>query len=99
MIIHNEIPENVATVTGIWTENTEDAFSGLSRLIYVKPVSGNTQYDFKITGPDNEVIFHQKACLSAICDNTPIAVRGIYTMRIENANRDIGFLVKWSIQE
>lgn len=97
MIIHQE-KVRITPSAGDGSDNTLSVM-GLCYQVVVKPVTETTQYDIKIIGQNDVLIFHRTSETGTISEFVMMPLRGIYTIQLENSTVDEEFLVTLAIQE
>jgi hypothetical protein len=84
------------TVGGIKSESMTlwtSVINGSVRLnhIFLKSTLAGTQFNFKITSPTGNVIYHREDVVGELSEEKSLIMRGLYTLTIENCNPDDTF--------
>ena len=89
MLIHEEEPlTQLVTSSGSASFNTIK-FSGVKlSLIYVKFDTDKTTFDLRMTDRNDRDIYHNKGLESPYREQIAIPLKGIYTVRVQNASND-----------
>lgn len=85
----------VVTAAGSWSGNTERVQGGIAG-IRVRPATASTVYDVTIVEYDGFTVYRKTGYKGELVEdlNTPIPVRGILTVRLQNATANEAFTVK-----
>ena len=85
---------NAQVLGGNWAENTP-ALAGIIKQIIVKAPSSNTQFDFSIVDDLDLKTFSREVTTDGeLNELIELPVTGIYTLKIENSNKDELFKIK-----
>ena len=73
---------------------------GFIYQIFVKAISSDTIFDFYITSPAGNIIYHKKNITQLLNDNSiKLPVQGTYTFTIANASKDESFSIELGFKE
>ena len=89
----------VTTSNGTWTGYTMPIFGGICCQFYVKAASSNTTFDITVTDPNSVEVRKVTDVEQVFNDLTKWPVYGVYTLLIENVDRDDDFTVLMSVEE
>lgn len=98
MDIHVE-KRTISTAAGTGSKNTLDIRGGLMRQLYVMSGTSNVIFRFDITDEDGIVQRYYDFHKGHIDDSEVLPVRGVYTLRVTDAQLDGDFTVKMSIEQ
>ena len=92
------------TVSGVLEENmtTWTALingSAILNHIFLRASKSNTLFNFKIISPLSNVIFQRKNIDMELNETPKIAVRGLYSLRIENSQPDDTYEGEFAFEE
>jgi len=73
---------------------------GIIYQVYVKAPTSDTIFDFYITSPSGNIIYHKKNITQLLNDNSvKLTVQGTYTLTIANSSKDELFAVELGFKE
>jgi hypothetical protein len=97
-MVFQNVEKSGTPSTGSLSVNS-DYMRGEMCLLYVKPTTATTVYDFRIVDAKSRIIREFKDVRGTLRETNPLTVYGIYTFTVVNATVDEAFQIYAQIKE
>jgi len=93
------VKKTISTSSGTGSENTLPIVGGLCRQIYVIAGTDTTSFRFDVTNDHSVAVRSYDFYKQELIDDGILAMRGVYTLRVTDADADGNFTIGMLIQQ